>query len=256
MKKLLVIMGLTWMGLTQPALGEESTTPSRAQVHTELGAAYYGMGKLGIALEELKQALDADSKYAPAYNMLGLVYMELREYDKAESNFKRALDIAPTDSESHNNYGWFLCQRGQADSAIVHFMAALKNPLYATPEKPYLNAGICSLKKGDEKEAEEFFQRAIRFQPPPPLALLNLAEINLRQGKYSDAQFYLEKYLKGSQPSAESLWLGARIAHRLGNKDLESSYGLQLRKRFPDSREAVAYRNNQFDEVVKPGGGR
>lgn len=250
MKKLLVTLLVLW-SVAQPVWAEQmSEETKRAQIHTELGAGYFGMGKLGVALEELNTAIKADSKYAPAYNILGLVHMELREFDKAEEYFKRSLSLDPNNSEAHNNYGWFLCQRNREDDAIGHFMSALKNPLYATPEKAYLNAGECSLKKGDDKGAEDFFLRALKFQPVPGQALWHMAEINFRRGNYNEAQSYLDAFTKTVGQTRESLWLGARMAHRLGNRDAEESYGVQLRRHFPDSREALAYRNRQFDEVV------
>lgn len=252
MKKLLAMMALVWAGFALPVWAvQQSDDNRRAQVHTELGSGYYGMGKLGIALEELNEAIRADSKYAPAYYILGLVYMELREDAKAEENFQRSLNIDPVNSEAHNNYGWFLCQRNRVDDAIGHFMTALKNPLYATPEVAYLNAGLCLLKKGDEKGGEELLLRAIKFQTVPPQALYQLSELNLRRGSFGDAQFFLERYLKAAAPSPEGLWLGLRIAHRMGNRDEETNYGLQLRKKFPDSREALAYRNREFDYAAK-----
>ncbi len=254
MKKVLAVMLMAWTFTALPAWAESLTGESRrAQIHTELGAGYFGMGKLGVALEELNTAISADSKYAPAYNILGLVYMELREYDKADESFKRSLSIDSSNSDTHNNYGWFLCQRNRVDEAIGYFMNALKNPLYSTPEKAYLNAGQCSLKKGDDKGAEDFFLRAIKFQPAPPHALYYLADIQFRRAKYNDAQFYLEQFMK-SGLTPEGLWLGARIAHRIGNRDAEANYGLQLRKNFPDSREAIAYRNGQFDITGKAEG--
>jgi len=252
MKKLLALMALVWVGLAQPVGAvQQSDDTRRAQVHTELGSGYYSMGKLGIALEELNEAVRSDSKYAPAYYILGLVYMELREDAKAEENFQRALNLDPANSEAHNNYGWFLCQSNRVDDAIGHFMTALKNPLYATPEVAYLNAGLCLLKKGDEKGGEELLLRAIKYQTVPPQALFQLSELNLRRGSYGDAQFYLERLFKASAPNSESLWLGARIAHRMGNREMEANYGLQLRKKFPDSREALAYRNGEFDYAAK-----
>ena len=44
-----------------------------------------------------------------------------------------ALGLAAGDPEINNNYGWFLCQNGREQLAINYFMAAAKNPLYATP---------------------------------------------------------------------------------------------------------------------------
>lgn len=251
MKKLLVMLLALW-NMAQPLWAEEiSSEARRAQIHTELGAGYFGIGKLGVALQELNTAIEADSKYAPAYNMLGLLYMELREFDKAEEYFKRSLNLDPDNSEAHNNYGWFLCQRNREDEALKHFMSALKNPLYVTPEKAYLNAGECSLKKKDDKGAEEFFLRTLKLQPTMGQALWRMAEINFRNGNYNEAQRYLDSFMNGGRGATrESLWLGARIAHRLGNRAGEDKYGTQLRAHFPDSLEAQAYRNGQFDGVV------
>jgi len=123
-----------------------------AKVHTELAGLYYQRGQLGIALDELKNAMNGDSDYAPAYNVRGLVNMALREDKNAEEDFKHSLDLDDTNSDTHNNYGWFLCQHDRAKEAIPQFMAALKNPLYTTPGLAYLNAGLCSRKAGNIKE--------------------------------------------------------------------------------------------------------
>lgn len=232
--------------LALPAAAETASR-YRAQVHTDLGSLYYGNGQLGVALEEMAKAIKSDSSYVPAYNVLGLIYMELHEDDKAEENFQRALKLDPTNSDAQNNYGWFLCQRGRPDQSIPHFFEALKNPLYSSPEKPYLNAGICSRKKGDDQEAEGYFIKSLKFQPQQPQALYNLADIYFRRGNYSEAKSYVGRLMEISSPTADGLWLAVRLARRMGDRDSEASYGLQLRKRFPDSREAQALRNQQYD---------
>ena len=63
---------------TGTIVGEVGDPRNRARVHTELAAAYYERGNMGIALEELRVATTADASYAPAHSLLGLVYMELR----------------------------------------------------------------------------------------------------------------------------------------------------------------------------------
>ena len=229
------------------AAEEQTDARQRAQVHTDLGAAYFSSGQLGVALEELNVAIRADSSFAPAYNMLGLVYMTLREDDKAEENFRRSLSLSSTDSDTHNNYGWFLCQRGKIDDSIRHFMAALKNPLYATPEKSYLNAGICARKKNDDAEAEEFLLKAIKLQPRHPQALFHLADINFKRGNYSESRKFINQFFQIAAPTPESLWLGTRIERKLGNRSDEASYGLQLRKTFPDSLEVQALHSGKYE---------
>ena len=70
-----------------------SSPLERAKIHTELGVSYFENGQLGVALEELSTAVSADKTYAPAYNALGLVYMELKEDDKAEKSFRQAIRL-------------------------------------------------------------------------------------------------------------------------------------------------------------------
>lgn len=241
---LLICAGL----LAGPVVAEEqSDARNRAQIHTELGATYFARGQLAVALEELNIALRADSGFAPAYNILGLVYMELREDGQAEESFRRALSINSADSDTHNNYGWFLCQRGRIDESIEHFVAALKNPLYGTPDKPYLNAGICMRKKNQDAEAEDFLMKSLKLQPQQPQALFHLADINFRRGKLLEAKSYITRLSRFAAPTAESLWLGVRIERKLGDRDAEASYGLQLRKNFPDSPEAMALHSGKYE---------
>lgn len=246
-----LVLGTLGNAMTSNDTLEEGTPASptyRAQVHTELGAAYFARGQLGVAIQELNEAIESDSSYAPAHNVLGLVYMQLKETDLARRHFERAVSIAPKDSEAQNNYGWFLCQNGQPKEAIGHFMAALKNPLYTTPEKPYLNAGICSLKQHEEAAAEEYFHKALQLQPRLAPALYFLAEIAYKRSDYGEGKRYIERYMQlVAEPSAENLWLAVRIARKGGDRNSEAQYGFMLRKRYPDSGEAQMLREGRYD---------
>jgi type IV pilus assembly protein PilF len=81
----------------------------RARLHTELAAGYFELGNIGVALEEVKEALRADPNYSPANNVAGLVYSQLKEDALAEQSFQRALSLSPGDYDANNNYGEFLC---------------------------------------------------------------------------------------------------------------------------------------------------
>ena len=94
-----------------PQSGTDTEAQTRARVHTELASGYLELGNYGIALQEASEALKSEPNYGPAFNVLGLVYMGLRDDKAAEGNFQRALRINTLDSDANNNYGWFLCQR-------------------------------------------------------------------------------------------------------------------------------------------------
>jgi len=217
---------------------DNDNSAASAKVHTELAGLYYERAQLGIALDELEQALRADSDYAPAYGVRGLVRMALREDKEAESDFRKALRIDELDSNTQNNYGWFLCQRGREEESIPHFLSALKNPLYRTPALAYLNAGLCSRRMEKNKDAEEFFRKALTVQPGMKDALYGLAELSFTDANYAQAKQYFSRFSSANDNmTAEQLWLGVRIQRMTKDRNAEASFSIQLRKRFPDAKE-------------------
>jgi type IV pilus assembly protein PilF len=232
---------------TGTIVGEVGDPRNRARVHTELAAAYYQRGNLGVALEELRVAATADPSYAPAHSMFGLVYMELREQQLAEKSFERALQLSPNDADINHNYGWFLCQNKRERDSIRYFLQAIRNPLYATPWRSYTAAGLCTLRTNNLKDAEEFLQRALRMEPDEPAALLQLGQIRYRQGNMDAARKLVARHNKVISPSAESLWLALRIERKLGERVAEQSYANQLRRRYPGSPEYQALQRGDFD---------
>ncbi len=219
----------------------------RAKVHTDLGMLYTQAGNMGVAIQEARIALEADPNFAPAYNLLGLVHMMLRESSQAQSNFEQALKLAPGDPEIANNYGWFLCQAGRETEAIQQFMLSAKNPHYKTPTKPNTNAGLCALRLKDDKTAEEFFQRALVADPSNAQAIFHLADIAYRRGDYTRARRLVGEVHRINEPNAESLWLALRTERKLGDRQAEAGFSSQLRRKFTDSKEYQALIQGRFD---------
>jgi len=227
--------------------GEATDGRNRARVRAELASLYYQRGSMAVALEELRLAAAADPSYALTYSLFGLVYMELRENQLAQSNFERALRLSPTDPDINHNYGWFLCQTGRENESINYFMQAVKNPLYLTPWRSYSAAGVCSMRKNDLKQAEDFFQRALRQEPDDAGSLLQLGQIRYRQGGLEEARKLVARYNRITEPTAESLWLALRVERKLGERAAESSYANQLRRRFAASREYQQLQRGEYD---------
>jgi len=230
-----------------PTTGDESAARNRARIHTELAASYYQLGNMAVALEEVRAATSIDPAYGPAYNVGGLVYAALKRDAQAEASFQQALSINPADSAANNNYGRFLCDRKREREGISHFLAAVQNPLYRTPDRAYVNAGICARRLGDAAAAEEYFRDALRLRPGQPQALFNLSEMAYERGDLEAARSEMNRLMGAIEPNAAALWLAIRIERRLGDAAAAASYAQRLRKNFPDSREARALSAGQFE---------
>jgi type IV pilus assembly protein PilF len=230
-----------------PLKGEAADRRNRARLHTELASLYYTNGNMAIALEELRAATASDANYGPAHGMYGVVYMRLNETTKAGESFERALRLAPNDPDINHNYGWYLCQTGREEASIKHFTQALRNPLYPSPWRSYAAAGVCTMKLNQLKEAEGYFERALKLEPDEPSSLLQLGQIRYKQGNVGEARKLVGRYNKVATPSAESLWLAVRIERRLGDRLQEQAYANQLRRRYPTSPEYQALLLGRYD---------
>ncbi len=219
----------------------------RAKVHTELGLIYLQDNRPNVALEEAKIALDAESSYAPAYNLLGLIYMQLRQNDQAESNFKRALSLASGDPEINTNYGWFLCQTGRVNESFAYFNLALRNPLYQTPAKALSNAGVCYMMNKDDLNGESYLFRSLKVDPSNLRAYYLLADISYRAKRYEDARDWLKQLHTQIEPTSETAWLALKIDRKLGSRDGEANNTAILRRKYRDTIEYQQMLRGEFD---------
>jgi len=257
--RLAIIAAITWLlagcaavpknSVEEPVSQQPTTNDAsqRAKVHTELGSLYLVRGNLGVALEEARTAISADANYAPAYNLMGLVQMQLQEATLAEASFENALRLAPADPEINNSFGWFLCQTGRERRSLAYFQTAVKSPLYATPTMTYANAGICSLRLKDDQGAEGYFLNALRADSRNDRAIYFLADIAYRQGRLDAARQRLADLHKLVEPTAVTLWLAVRVERKLGEREAEARFSSQLRRRFPGTPEVQRLMQGQYE---------
>lgn len=228
---------------------DRSGADSRALVRLELASAYFGRGQLETALDEVKLALVANPNLADGYNLRGLVYAAMGEDRLAEDSFARALQINPQDGATLHNQAWFLCQRDRFDAAQAQFAAALALPQYRDVARTQLARGLCYGRNRQWLLAEAALMRAYELDPANPNAGLNLAEVLVQQQNFERARFYIGRVNDAPGASnAQTLWLAARIEHKLGRDTSARQWGDQLRQRFPQSPEAALFERGRFDD--------
>jgi type IV pilus assembly protein PilF len=227
---------------------DESPARRRARIRIELASGYFESDKATVALDEVKQAISADPDYAPAYSLRGLIYMRLGDYDLASESFRRATALNPRDTDTLQNHGWLMCQQKRYDEADRLFTQAANTPGYANRPKTLMTQGLCQARAGRAAEAETTLQAAYELDPANPIVGYTLANMQFQRGDMARARFYIRRVNNGEYATSESLWLGMRVERRLGDNVALTQLGDQLRKRFPQSREAASFDRGVFDE--------
>lgn len=227
---------------------DQTDARRRAGIRLQLATNYLEAGQNAVALDEIKQAIAIDPSLADAYHVRALIYMNMNERALADDSFRTAVSMRANDGDLLNNYGWFLCQEGRYADAVPMLQRAASAPSAGGAVKPLISLGACELRRGNSAEAEQNLKAALGYDHNNPVANTNLALVYYRRGDFAQARQYAQRVNSSQYVSAQSLWLGARIAHRQGDSRTQDALGAQLRSRFPDSRELTAYEQGAWDE--------
>lgn len=227
---------------------DDTEARKRARTRLTLAASYLENGQPMVALDEQKRAAQADPSFSEVYNLGGLIYMALGEKQVAVSQFQRAISLNPRDADAMHNLGWLQCDAGEHAQAMQSFQRALAVPSYAGRAKTLMAQGICQARAGDAAGAEASLMQSYELDAANPVTAYNLVRVLYDRGQFERAQFYIRRLNNSDLANAESLWLGIRVERRLGNTQSVQQLASQLRRRFPGSRELVAYERGAFDD--------
>ncbi len=125
-------------------------------------------GRLDEAIQVAKHALNADPHNTRARNLLAIAYGQTYQPQLAEAEFQHALQDAPDDWVSHNNYGLFLLERNRSSEAEAQFRRAI----VLNPEnvQAFVGVGEALRQAGNKRSAESWYRKALRLDPNQPVA--------------------------------------------------------------------------------------
>lgn len=142
-------------------------------------------------------------------NILGLLgmgnaYNWLKEYDKAEWYFKRALGIDPDNEYALAELGTVYLNKGQTKEARELFGRSLQINK-TTYSCPYEGLGLMYLSQNRLQEAEKNFMKAIEINPQIEYKKYNgLAKIYIRQSRYQEARRLLRRSIENYPYDSEA----------------------------------------------------
>lgn len=204
-----------------------------ARVNTELGAGYLRRGRDDLARERLERALEHDADYAPAHATYALLLARTGDDAEADGHFRTAVRLTPDDPDTRNNYGAFLCSRGNRAAAVEQFERAAGAPGYAGRVTALTNAGLC-LGESDPRRAESYLRQALDLDPQHPPALEQMAWVSYQRGDLTGTRSFVSRFERVAEPGPDLLWLGWQTERALGDREASERYRTTLFDRHPD----------------------
>ncbi|MDV6251201.1 type IV pilus biogenesis/stability protein PilW [Vibrio sp. EA2] len=199
-----------------------------AESRIALGLGYLKSSSTIRAHDNLQQALTHAPNYYRAQLSLAHYYEIVGEESKAKEMYQRALRQHPKNGNVLNNYGTFLCKRGEHKKADLMFTRAIEQPYYYLIPASYENAAFCALKSQDRDKAKYYFTRAIDHDPHRPKSILQLAKLEIDAGEFTDARIRLMRFNQMYGVKKPSLQLMVELERLAGNEALEQRYRTQL----------------------------
>lgn len=160
---------------------------------SKIGDDYSQQGLLERAIVFYKRAIKINPENAGAYNNLGTVLLQKKNYKEAKMNFEKAVRLNSRFAQAYNNLGTILTQEGDLKGAIEQFKQAL-TIRHNFSEAQY-NLGNVFLKRGLLKQAKSCYEEIIKTDPEFAEAYNGLGNILLMEGSLDEAMEYYRKFL-------------------------------------------------------------
>lgn len=150
--------------------------------------------KLPAAIAAARAGLEQGLDGVDVRIRLGWFLCESGAYEEALVWAREALQVQPKRPEAHSVVGIAARRLGRYDDAIVAYAAVLK----ARPEDAvtYYNLGIALAGKGEREAAARCYRRAIELRPDYAEALSNLAKLEIDRGQAAEAAALAERALR------------------------------------------------------------
>ena len=191
------------------------------------------------SVPEWKKAVELNPSEALAHNNLGVALAETGRVEEAIAHYRKAIELSPRYPEAYNNLGEALAGRGRLDEAVSHFEKALQQD--SQHADAHSNLGAILARQGKLDIAIPHLQKAVELRPDVAGPRKNLGLALATEGRFEEAAPHLEQAVimsEGRDPGALDL-LGRTYAG-LG----------RFREAVERERQALALAERQKDDKM------
>jgi Tfp pilus assembly protein PilF len=155
-------------------LGCGDTSPvGRTSSDLDAISTIYRQGDPKTAIEKLNEYLKSKPNDDVAWTILGNAYLDLNQNEKAETAYKKALEINSNGFQAITSMGILRRKQGKYDEALAYYEKALAiNPKYA---QAYSSMTVIALKQEKDTKALEYAKKAYDLDKTDPVIVANLA---------------------------------------------------------------------------------
>jgi SpoVK/Ycf46/Vps4 family AAA+-type ATPase len=182
----------------QKAVDINPKNPEAATIYTRMMVlsptnGTYADKTIGYA----QNAIAAGSKDPDLYYTMGNIYRKKREYDKAEENYRKILELTPDTAEPLIEIGYVFFRKQEYGKAEEHYMKAIE---LATDKKiksrAYSSLADTYAIEDEIEKALGAYQKAIELDPENSSAYSMAAEMFARKKEYDKAVEYAQKSIE------------------------------------------------------------
>lgn len=145
-----------------------------------LGVINFRRGDTDAALKYLRRAEEANPGWIELQCQIGLVYLRRQRWKRAETAFKKALDIDPDSAEAHDGLGVAYRAQKRPEEAVHEHMQSIAL-LHYRPQT-HIHLGLALAETGQFDWAIRAFEVALEQNPHTPFPHRCLAHV-YRRGK-------------------------------------------------------------------------
>lgn len=162
-ERILDVVRLSASPLREDAMRAAAARVLEGQQIVRRAGVLVARGRYALAAEEYRRALEVQPSDASFHNQLGICYQRLSNDAMARREYERALELRPAYAEVWNNIGTLEQSRRRFKAAVRAYKKAIDiKPSLATPWK---NLGNAYLALALPQEAYESYQEAFRLDP-------------------------------------------------------------------------------------------
>lgn len=144
--------------------------PDDPYLTSYLGLRYYrNLKRYDEAAEQFRRALERDSSFVQAFNWLGYIAMDQGDYAAAEETFKRYIRLAPDQPRPYNSLGVLYLRQSNYEEAARQFEQAFARDRRFTESRD-------NLVRARIAQANERFEEAFGRQHAAAMAALYTAD--------------------------------------------------------------------------------